>query len=57
MKSNGRAVKTKRLKPRMPQEELKVWYERRRKTCYHKSKKDYVRKNKDNKKWETFEEY
>jgi hypothetical protein len=40
----------------MPQEELKVWYERRRKTCYHKSKKDYVRKNKDNKKWETFEE-
>jgi hypothetical protein len=27
----------------MTKEELKVWYERRRKTCYHKSKKDYDR--------------
>lgn len=47
-KSNGKIIKTKRTKPRMSPEELRVWYDRRRKTSYHKSKRDYDR-NKEKK--------
>jgi hypothetical protein len=50
MKTSGRIVKTKRLKPRMTEEELKVWYAKRKKTCYHKSKKSYDRNDKGYKK-------
>jgi hypothetical protein len=46
MKTNGTAEKRKRLKPRMTEEELKTWYAKRKKTCYHKSKKSYDRNDK-----------
>ena len=43
-KNKGNQIKTKRIKPKMSEEELRTWHDRRRKTSYHKSKKDYDRK-------------
>ena len=45
-KSKGSVKKIKKVKPRMSKEELQVWYAKRKKTSYHKSKKDYDRKDK-----------